>query len=144
MAFSSATAHYLPALMFGAITALSVFLISSCGRVILDDEGVTHRNVFGVYRIAWAECRKIELAPGADKFGISKGSLVLHGEQKRFVLPSPVGWSGPHSIQAQAFLAKKVAETGLTPVFIRIAMLKSHKNVRVSSVTSNPPRVDGR
>jgi hypothetical protein len=128
-----AAEQYGPIIVFGLFVALGAYLILSAGHFILDDRGITHRNAFGVYRIAWQELQRVEVAPAADQFEATAGSLILYGEQKRFVVASPFAWSGPHQAQARAFLAKKLAESGLTPVFSRAALFKAHKNVRVSS-----------
>jgi len=128
-----AARQYGPIILFALFVALGIYLTLSAGRYILDDRGITHQNAFGVYRIAWREVQKIEVAPAADQFEATAGSLVLYGEKKRFVVASPFAWSGPHRAQAHALLARKIAESGLTPIFSRAALLKSHKNVRVSS-----------
>lgn len=109
------------ALAFAAFTALSAFLVLFSGRLIIDDDGITHRNAFGTFRMRWRDIREIEQG----------GQLVLKGEHCRFVVLPTGYWSGSHRAEALALLEQKLKGTGIAFRNTRTAAYKWHWNVRV-------------
>jgi len=92
------------------------------GEMIFDQEAVTHRCRLGTFRMRWTDVREIE--HGA-------GTLVLIGEHGRFVISSPMLWSGPEKSQAWKVLVRKIEASKLIPVPSNTADYKWHWNVRV-------------
>ena len=119
--------QYWPSAFFWVFILLGLYMLISAGAFEFDDEGVSHKNLSGHYRILWCEVKRIE-------FG-TQGSLVLHGEGKRFVLPTPSVWSGPEKPQAFELLGQKIEELGITPYPSNVADYKIHKNVKVPNAT---------
>ncbi len=113
--------QYGPSVFFWVFILMGLYMLISAGSFEFDDSGVSHKNLTGHYRMLWKNVQRIE-------FG--RGSLVLHGENKRFVLPAPAVWSGPEKLQAFELLERKVKELGLVPYPSNVADYKVHKNVR--------------
>lgn len=103
---------------------MSVYMVMEAGYYLIDGEGISHRNKFGVYRIEWSEIDKIVVGP-------SDGTLVLQGKDKRFVLAAPGLWSGPQKPAAQAYLQNKLAAMGIASQPHWAAFSKTHKNVKL-------------
>jgi len=103
-----------------------IYTILAAGKFVFNQEGVTHRTAFGMHRIHWKEVKNIEI-------GAADGSIVLHGENKRFILAPPSTWSVPEKFDAYSFFARKVQDSGIAPYTSKIAAYKIHKNVRVQS-----------
>lgn len=118
--------QYGPIAVFGFLVALGIYTLLGAGEFVLDQEGVTHQTVLRLYRIHWKEVKSIEI-------GAADGTVVLHGENKRFILAPPSAWSGPHKFDAYSFFEQKVRDLGITPYTSRVAAYKIHKNVRVYS-----------
>jgi hypothetical protein len=115
--------QYGPSAFFWAFILMGLYMLISAGAFELDDDGVSHKNLTGHYRMIWRDVQRIE-------FG-TQGSLVLHGEGKRFVLAAPSVWSGPEKPQAFELLGRKIKELGITPYPSNVADYKIHKNVKV-------------
>ena len=81
------TKQYGPIAAFAFFVLLGVYLIISAGSFALDDECVSLQNAFGLFRMHWQEVRKVGVG--------TQGTIVLHGNGKRFVLAPPSLWSGP-------------------------------------------------
>ncbi len=73
--------QYPPIAIFAFFILMGLYMIASAGSFEISESFITHRNLFGAYRMAWAEVQKIE-------FG-TQGSIILHGERKRFALTPP-------------------------------------------------------
>jgi hypothetical protein len=67
-----AARQYGPSAFFWVPILMGAYMLVSAGSLELDEDGVSHTNLGGRYRIHWREVQKIE-------FG-TQGSLVLHGE----------------------------------------------------------------
>jgi hypothetical protein len=115
--------QYGPSAFFWVFILMGVYMLISAGAFELDEDGVSHKNLSGEYRMLWRDVQRIE-------FG-TQGSLVLHGEGKRFVLPAPAVWSGPEKPKAFELLDRKIKELGITPYPSNVADYKIHKNVKV-------------
>jgi hypothetical protein len=118
--------QYGPIWVFGFFIGLGIYTILGAGRFVFDQEGVTHQTVLRMYRIHWNEVKRVEI-------GAADGTVVLHGENKRFVLAPPSAWSGPQKFDAYSFFSKKVRDSGIVPYTSRIAAYKIHNNVRVDA-----------
>jgi hypothetical protein len=72
---------------YGAAVGFLVFVIigylaiATAGSIMVGDTGVEHRNLFGRFRIAWSDVRRIEVG--------NAGTIVLHGQNRRFALMPP-------------------------------------------------------
>jgi hypothetical protein len=117
--------QYGPISVFAFFVLLGSYVVVSAGSYTLDDANIIHRNILGTYRISWTEVRQIEV-------GATDGAIVFHGEGTRFVLASPMMWSGKQKPDAHALLTRKISASGLTPYQSNTAGYKIHKNVRVS------------
>lgn len=115
--------QYGPSLFFWVFILMGLYMLISAGSFELDEAGVRHKNLVGEYRILWREVQRIEYG--------TQGSLVLHGQNKRFVLAPPSVWSGLEKPQAFELLDRKINELGLTPYPSNVADYKIHKNVKV-------------
>jgi uncharacterized membrane protein YobD (UPF0266 family) len=103
---------------------LGIYLFfAGSGTVVFSEESITHRTKFGAYRIYWHEITGIEYG--------AQGALVLHGENKRFVMNPVNVWSGKQRRQAYELMVAKLEKTGLTAVQGHWASAKSHKNVEI-------------
>ena len=116
--------QYGPISIFAFFVLMGAYMIVAAGRFALDMQFITHENIFGTFRLSWDEIKQIEI-------GATDGTLVLHGENKRFVVAPPSMWSGPQKPTAFALLQKKIEGTGLTPYPSNTAAYKTHKNVRI-------------
>jgi hypothetical protein len=115
--------QYGPAAFFWVFILMGVYMLISAGAFELDEDGVSHKNMGGHYRMLWRDVQRIDVG--------TQGSLVLHGEGKRFVLPSPAVWSGPEKPEAFELLDRKLKDSGITPYPSNVADYKIHKNVKV-------------
>lgn len=114
--------EYGPIWFCAAFVALSLIPLLMSGEMIFDHEAVTHRCRLGTFRMRWSDVREIE--HGA-------GTLVLIGDGCRFVIGSPMFWSGPEKSQAWKLLVRKVEASRIIPVPSNTADYKWHWNVRV-------------
>jgi len=118
--------QYRPIAVFGFFVALSIYTILAAGEYCFNQEDVTHQTVLGTfrYRIRWEEIKSIEI-------GAADGTIVFHGEDKRFVIAPLSAWSGPQKLDAYKLFAQKVSDLGIEPYTSRVAAYKIHKNVKV-------------
>lgn len=119
--------QYGPAAFFWAFIALGIYILVSSGYFELDENGVSQNNMFGQYRMHWSEIRRIEVG--------TQGTLVLHGEGKRFVLAPVSVWSGQDKAEAFKLLTSKINELEIIPEPSNVADYKIHKNTKVKAVT---------
>ena len=115
--------EYWPISIFAFFTLMSLYIMFSAGTFELTEDAIVHQSSFGRFCMPWREVHRIE-------FG-TQGSLVLHGENKRFALSPPAMWSGKQKPQAFELLKRKIEESGLVPYPSNVADYKIHKNVRV-------------
>jgi hypothetical protein len=116
--------QYGPIIGFGSFVVLGIYTILGSGKLGFDQDGVLHQTAFRMYEIYWKQVTGVEIGAG-------DGTVVLHGNNKRFVVAPPSFWSGAQRIDAYSFFAKKIQDTGITPRASRIAAYKLHKNVRI-------------
>jgi hypothetical protein len=103
---------------------LGALLIAIAGSIGVGEKTIEHKNIFGHYRMAWSDVRKIELG--------NYGTMILHGEGKRFALAPPAYWSGMQKPEALALLQRKLTESQIAVYRSNVGDYKIHKNVRVS------------
>ena len=94
------------------------------GSFDINGEGLFHKSSFGEWRILWSEISCVEV-------GEMDGTLVLHGDDKRFILSPPGWWSGADKNDAIAFVIKQLDVHNLTPKKSRTAAYKIMKNTRI-------------
>jgi hypothetical protein len=115
---------WIGACVFFAFEILGIYLfLSASSTLIFTDESVTHRTLFGVFRIRWEEITSIEFD--------AQGTLVLHGENKQFVIWPVDAWSGKQKREACEFIQNKINQMSVTPSPSMWASVKNHKNVKV-------------
>jgi len=115
--------QYGPSAFFWVFILTGVYMLMTSGTFEIDEDGLSHKNLMGHYRMLWSDVQRIEEGP--------QGSLVLHGEGKRFVLAPPSFWSGPDKAQAFTLANRKVIELAITPTLSNLADYKAHKNVKI-------------
>jgi hypothetical protein len=114
---------------YGAAAGFLVFIIigylaiATAGSIMVGDTGVEHRNLFGRFRIAWSDVRRIEVG--------NAGTIVLHGQDRRFALMPPGYWSGEQKSAAVALLQQKLKTFEANISRTNTGDYKTHKNVRV-------------
>ena len=114
---------------YGAAAGFLVFeiigflAIATAGSIKVGDTGLEHRNLFGRFRIAWSDVRRIEVG--------NAGTIVLHGQDRRFALMPPGYWSGRQKPEAIALLQKKLKPFEANISRTNTGDYKIHKNVRV-------------
>jgi hypothetical protein len=116
--------QYGPIAIFLIFVLMGAYMIASAGSFQLNERTVSHKNLFGHYRMAWNEVQRIEVG--------TQGTLILHGKDKRFTLAPPTMWSGKEKPEAFALLTRKIEELGVTPYPSNVAGYKIDKNVRVN------------
>ncbi len=117
--------QYPPIAIFAFFVLLGLYMIISTGNFEVSDTFVTHRNLFGTFRMSWAEVQKIELG--------TQGAIILHGENKRFALPTPAMWSGKQKPEAFGLFCRAIDQLGVVRYPSNTADYKIHKNVRLQS-----------
>ena len=105
---------YSPMRVFSFFVAFGIYIILGTGEFIFDQEGVTDRTVFRMYRRHWKEVKSVEI-------GAADGTVVLHGENKRFVLAPPSAWSGSQKFDPYSCFAKKIRDSEVAPYRSRVA-----------------------
>lgn len=115
--------QYPPIAIFAFFGLMGIFMIVSAGNFEISEKFVTHRNIFGSFRMAWIDVKKIEFGP--------QGSIVLHGENMRFVLPPPTFWSGQQKPEAFDLFRRTIEQLGVVSYPSNTADYKTHKNVRI-------------
>ena len=109
--------------ILGGFALLGMYIVMSVGTIELDKDGISDRSPTGHYRMFWRDVRHIEV-------GVL-GTMVLHGDGKRFVLSPASYWSGSDKHEALAFFDRKTTELAITMYLSRVAEYKFHKNVKV-------------
>jgi len=120
---AAAVAHqYLASAGLLPFALLGAYIIVAAGSFTFTELDVIHTTWFGRYRIAWTQVRTVEVGNG--------GSMVLHGDDKRFVLAPTAYWSGKDKSAALALLKRKFESLALSTYRTNIGDYKTHKNVR--------------
>lgn len=120
LAWRSGETDMAPWFLFFVALGLYAFLTTS--EITLDSDKISLRSVIGHYRIRWAEVLYVET-------GVS-GTLVLHGIDKRLVLPAPAKWSGPEKSVMLTVLFAELSRRGLRVTPGIMADFKTNKNTR--------------
>ena len=108
-----------------AFGLLPAYILLDAGSYDLDDEGVTRRSVFGVWRIRWDEITRVEV-------GETDGTVLLLGHDKQFYLSPPGFWPQPLRDEGMAYLVAQLDRHHVPPpTFRRSAAYKTMKNTRV-------------
>jgi hypothetical protein len=113
-----------PALSFILFIALGAYLLyASYSRYSVDNLAVTSFSSRGERSgILWSEVKWVELG--------TSGTLVFHGEHKRFVLPTPSLWSGPFKPEMYRLVIDELGAKKIVPVLTSFADYKVNKNAR--------------
>jgi hypothetical protein len=117
--------QYPPITIFAFFALMGLFMLTTAGSFEISEKDITHRNHFGTFRLTWREVKEVELG--------TQGTIILHGEGKRFVLPPRAYWSGKQKHAAFGFLHKTIENLSLTCYSSNTADYKIHKNVRMRS-----------
>jgi hypothetical protein len=104
--------------LFGAYMALSA------GSFDIDGVGLVHKSSFGAWQIHWDEISRVEI-------GEVEGTMVFHGDNKRFILSSPGGWDESVKDKAFSFVSKQLASRNIPAQASGTAAYKFMKNTRV-------------
>lgn len=115
--------QYPPIGIFGLFFLMGLYMLLFSGTYELDEMAVHHKNQLGHFRMQWSEVMRVEVG--------TQGSLVLHGDGKRFALPPAAYWSGKQKPEAFELLKRKLHSTAAPTYPSNVADYKIHKNVRV-------------
>ena len=116
--------QYWTALGFAGFAIIGLYIVLGSGSFDFDSDCITHSSWFGKWKIRWDE---IDLA----EFGEMDGTLVLIGNNKRFVLSPPGWWYGSGKDEALRFVMSQIEAKKLKPQPSRTAAYKTMKNTRV-------------
>jgi Bacterial PH domain len=108
---------------FFVFAMLGLLVMATGGAILIDEGGVEHSNFFGRFRIDWSAVRRIEVG--------NAGTLILHGDNRRFALIPPGFWSGRRKPEAVAVLQTKLKALEVEIFRTSVADYKIHRNVRV-------------
>ncbi|WP_143707315.1 hypothetical protein [Uliginosibacterium sp. TH139] len=109
-----------------AFSALSVYAALGAGSFSIDRRGVTHKSYWGHWEIAWNEVVEADFSPS--------GTLLLRGQNKRFVLTSTEWWSCEYREDAIALVREMLDERKIVPRPSNLADCKTMKNTRVQKI----------
>ena len=116
--------QYWPVIVFSFFALLGIYIVMGAGSFDIDSNHIKHTSRFGAWQIGWDEISQVEV-------GEMDGTLVLKGNNKRFIL-SPAGWwAGPDKSDAIAFVDKQLETRKLSPRASRTAAYKVMKNTRI-------------
>ena len=114
---------FIPALIFLAFVALGIYMLLNAASIILNNRTVSVHSALGAYQIRWDEVRWVEAG--------TSGTLVLHGDAKRLVLPPATAWSGTDKPALFSALHDELNHRGLKRVPSATADYKMNKNVKM-------------
>lgn len=103
--------------------AFGAYMVLGSGSFDLDHEGIIHTSSFGTWKIRWDEISQVEVGAG-------EGTMVLHGNNKRFILSSPGGWDESIKDEAFAFISKQLETREIPHRSSGVAVYKIMKNTR--------------
>lgn len=107
--------------MFLPFVALGIYLVLTAPDIVVDQEKISLRSVIGSHRIRWGEVQWAERG--------SSGRLVLHGNNKRLVIPPPSKWSGPDKSSMLMAIYAELSRRSIRIVPKLTAEFKTNKNV---------------
>lgn len=109
--------------LFLVFVALGLYLLLGSGQVAADDDTIFVHSLLGRHEIAWDRVRRVE--------GSGYGTLVLHADDARLVVPPPMLWSGSDKAALRALIVRRLRELALVVQRSRTADYRLHRNVRV-------------
>lgn len=118
--------EYVMASVCVGAAAFGAYMVLGAGSFDIDDQGILHRSSFGAWRIRWDEIVRVEVGAG-------EGTMVLHGDNKRFILSSPGGWDESVKEEAFAFVVRQLESRQIPFQPSGVAAYKVMKNTRVSA-----------
>lgn len=116
-------------MLFLVFVALSLYLVLGSGHVTADDGTVSVYSLLGRHALAWDRVRRVE--------GSGYGTLVLHADDARLVVPPPMLWSGPGKVALRALITRQLKERALVVQRSLSADYRVHRNVRVKQARSD-------
>ncbi len=118
-------------MLFLVFVALGLYLVLGSGHIAADDGTMSVDSLLGRHALAWDRVRRVE--------GSGYGTLVLHADDARLVVPPPMLWSGPDKAALRALIARRLRERALVVRHSRTADYRVHHNVRVERTRSDDP-----
>ena len=112
-----------PAISLAGFAVFGLCVALGAGSFSMDDQRIRHQSTFGNWQMLWSEVSGAEFGPN--------GTLVLLGENKRFVLSPPSWWAGQHRAAAAKFVANQIDVRGIVPRPSGTADYRIMKNTRV-------------
>ena len=116
--------QYPPIAIFGLFVVLGVYMVFCSGHYEVGEVAVYHRSLLGHFRMKWSDVERIEVG--------NYGSLILHGEGKRFALAPVAYWSGKDKPAALDLLKRKLESLTGRVYPSNVGDYKIHKNVRIN------------
>ena len=104
--------------------AFGAYMVLGSGSFDIDSDGLFHRSSFGAWQIRWVEISRVEVGAG-------EGTMVLHGNNKRFILSSPGGWDESVKDEAFAFVTRQLESRRIPFKESGVAAYKIMQNTRV-------------
>src|SRR5206468_9088834 len=103
-----------------------IYLILAPGRLVMDDEGITHERPFSHHSIKWDEILLVETDYGGNL-------LTFSGHDKRLVTLGPRSgcWNGKDRVRAVTFLMSQLRRRGAELRVSGKFRLPFNKNVKV-------------
>lgn len=112
-----------PGICFLSFALLGLYMVLRAGSFQIDEERVVHQSAFGAWQLRWDEITHVEIGSG--------GTLVLSGEEKRFVLSPPPWWRRTDR-EALRYVLAQFETRKLEVRLSRTADYKIMKNTRIS------------
>jgi hypothetical protein len=112
---------------FLIFVALGALLLVKAGSVEMNQEFISHKNLWARHLLKWEDVDRIEM----DAQG---GAMVFLGGEKRLALLGPAYWSGRDKTELLALLACMIEEKKIAVRQTRSALFKLSKNVRARRV----------
>ncbi len=116
-------------MLFLVFVALGLYLVLGSGHVAADDDTISVHSLLGRHELAWDRVRRVEAS--------GYGTLVLHANEARLVVPPPMLWSGPEKVALRALITRQLKERALVVQRSRSADYRVHRNVRVKRTRSD-------
>ena len=113
-------------MFFLVFVALGLYLVLGSGHVAADDDTVSVHTLLGRHELAWDRVRRVESS--------GYGTLVLHADDARLVVPPPMLWSGPDKAALCALITRQLRERARVVQRSRTADYRLHRNVRVKRI----------
>ena len=118
-------------MLFLGFSALAVVLVAGSGHVAADGDTVSVHGLLGRHELAWDHVRRVD--------GSGHGTLVLHADDARLVVPPPMLWSGPDKAALRALVMHQLRQRALVVQHSRTADYRLHRNVRVKRARPGSP-----